>query len=54
MIGRELSDPAIVTANVYNLYERGVLSGLRVLVSKDDLRYYRGAGQAVVARPGAC
>jgi hypothetical protein len=48
VIGRELNDPAIVPENVYNLDETGVLlsvlSSLKVLVSKDDLRNYRGAG----------
>ncbi len=42
VIGRELEDPAIVPENVYSLDETGfllsVLSSLKVLVSKDDLR----------------
>jgi len=48
VIGRELSDPAIVLENVYNMDEIGVLlsvlSSLKALVSKQDLRNYRGAG----------
>lgn len=47
MIGKELSDPAIVPENVYNMDETGVLlsvlSSLKVLVSKQDLRNYRKA-----------
>jgi hypothetical protein len=45
VIGKELSDPAIVLENVYNMDETGVLlsvlSSLKVLVSKQDLRNYR-------------
>ena len=42
VIGKELSDPAIVPENVYNMDETGVLlSCLKVLVSKQDLRNYR-------------
>jgi hypothetical protein len=48
LIGRELSDPAIIPDNVYNMDETGVLlsilSSLKVLVSKQDLKNYRGAG----------
>jgi hypothetical protein len=47
-IGKELHDPAIVPGNVYNMDETGVLlsvlSSLKVLVSKQDLRNCRGAG----------
>jgi len=45
---KALDDPAIVPENVYNMDETGVLlsvlSSLKVLVSKQDLRNYRGAG----------
>ena len=48
VIGKELHDPAIVPENVYNMDETGVLlsvlSSLKVLVSKQDLRNCRGAG----------
>lgn len=48
LIGKELNDPAILPENVYNMDETGVLlsvlSSLKVLVNKDDLRTYRGAG----------
>jgi hypothetical protein len=48
LIGKELHDPAIVPENVYNMDETGVLlsvlSSLKVLVSKQDLRNCRGAG----------
>jgi hypothetical protein len=48
LIGKELSNPAIVPENVYNMDETGVLlsvlNSLKVLVSKQDLRNYRGAG----------
>ena len=48
VIGKELNDPAIVAENVYNMDETGVLlsvlSSLKVLVSQDGLRSYRGAG----------
>jgi hypothetical protein len=48
IIGKELHDPAIVPENVYNMDETGVLlsvlSSLKVLVSKQDLRKCRGAG----------
>lgn len=44
-IGKELSDPATVPENAYNMDETGVLlsvlSSLKVLVSKQDLRNYR-------------
>jgi hypothetical protein len=47
VIGKELSDPAFVPENVYNMDETGVLlsalSSLKVLVSKQDLRNYRNA-----------
>jgi hypothetical protein len=48
LIGKELLDSATVPENVYNMDETGVLlsvlSSLKVLVSKHDLRNYRGAG----------
>jgi DDE superfamily endonuclease len=48
IIGPELSSPDIVPENIYNLDETGVLlsmlSSLKVLVGKNDLRNYRGAG----------
>lgn len=48
IIGKELHDPVILPENVYNMDETGVmlsmLSSLKVLVGKDDLRPYRGAG----------
>ena len=43
-----LQDPAIRPENVYNIDETGVilciLGSVKVLVSKDDLRDYKGAG----------
>ncbi|OCK89446.1 DDE-domain-containing protein [Cenococcum geophilum 1.58] len=48
VIGKELHDPVILLENVYNMDETGVmlsiLGSLKVLVGKDDLRAYRGAG----------
>jgi hypothetical protein len=48
VIGKELNNPAIMAENVYNMDETGVLlsvlNSLKVLVSKNDLRTYRGAG----------
>ena len=48
VIGKELSEPAILQKNVYNMDETGVLLGrlgsLKVLVGRDELRNYRGAG----------
>jgi hypothetical protein len=48
VIGRELQDPIICPENVYNMDETGVmlcnLGSVKVLVGKDDLRNYRGAG----------
>lgn len=48
MTSKELSDPAIVLDNVYNMDDTGVLlsvlGSLKVLVSKQNLRNYRGAG----------
>ncbi|KAF2177634.1 hypothetical protein K469DRAFT_602423 [Zopfia rhizophila CBS 207.26] len=48
VIGKELQDPAIQTKNVYNMDETGVmlcmLSSVKVLISKNDSRNYRGAG----------
>ncbi|KAI1529798.1 DDE-1 multi-domain protein [Pyrenophora tritici-repentis] len=47
VIGRLLKDPAISKENVYNMDETGVmlsmLGTVKVLVSKDDMRDYRGA-----------
>ena len=48
MIGKKLSNPIIVPENVYNMDETGVLlsglGSLKVLVSRQNLRNYRGAG----------
>ncbi|KFY05438.1 hypothetical protein V491_09129 [Pseudogymnoascus sp. VKM F-3775] len=48
VIGTVLQDPAILPENVYNMDETGVmlcmLGSVKVLVSKDDPRDYRGAG----------
>ena len=48
VIGKVLQDPAILSKNVYNMDETGVmlsmLGSIKVLVGKDDLRDYRGAG----------
>jgi hypothetical protein len=48
VIGKELHDPVIVPENVYNMDETGVmlskLTSVKVLVGKDDMRGYRGAG----------
>lgn len=48
VIGRILQNPAILPENVYNWDETGVmlsmLGSVKVLISKDDLRDYRGAG----------
>jgi hypothetical protein len=43
-----LQDPAILSEIVYNIDETGVmlskLSSVKVLIGRDDLREYRGAG----------
>jgi hypothetical protein len=48
VIGKVLEDPAILLENVYNIDETGVmlymLGSIKVLISKDDPRDYRGAG----------
>ena len=48
IVGKELSRTDILLENMYNMDEIGVmlsmLSSLKVLVGKDDLRTYRGAG----------
>ena len=48
IIGKELRAPDILQENVYNMDETGTLlsapKSLRVLVGRDDLRNYRGAG----------
>jgi hypothetical protein len=48
VIRKVLKDPAILLENVYNIDKTGVmlciLGFIQVLVSKDDLRDYRGAG----------
>ena len=48
IIGKELQAPAILQENIYNMDETGVLisapKSLRVLVGRDDLCNYRGAG----------
>jgi hypothetical protein len=47
VIGKILRDPAVLLENTYNMDETGVmlsmLSSVKVLVNKDDLRDYRGA-----------
>ena len=48
VVGRVLRDLAILPENCYNMDETGVLlsmlGSVKVLVNKDDLRDYRGAG----------
>lgn len=48
VVGKVLKDPAFFLENVYNMDETGVilymLGFIKVLLSKDDLRDYRGAG----------
>lgn len=48
VIGEVLQDPAVLPENVYNMDETGVmlsmLGSVKVLVSKNDSRNYRGAG----------
>ena len=48
VIGRVVHDPAILPENCYNMDETGVmlsmLGSVKVLISKDDLRNYRGTG----------
>ena len=48
MINKELQDPDVRPENVYNMDETGVmlsmLGSVKVLVSRNDLRDYRGAG----------
>jgi hypothetical protein len=48
VIGKELQDSAIRPENMYNMDEIGImlynLGSVKVLVGKDDLRNYRGAG----------
>jgi hypothetical protein len=48
VIEKALRDPAIQPENVYNMDETGVmlcmLGSVKVLIGKDDLRDYRGAG----------
>lgn len=48
VVGPEINRPDILPENVYNMDETGVmlsmLGSLKVLVGKDDLRTYRGAG----------
>jgi len=47
LIGKELSNPAVLQENVYNMDETSVLlsvlNSLKVLVSSKDLKKYRGA-----------
>lgn len=47
VISKVLQEPAVVPENVYNMDETGVMlsmpGSVKVLVSKDDLRGYRGA-----------
>ena len=48
MIEKELTNPFILTENIYNMDETGVLlsvlNSLKVLVGKTELRNYRGVG----------
>jgi len=48
VIGKVLQDPAILLENVYNMDETGVilcmLGSIKVFLSKDDPRDYKGAG----------
>jgi hypothetical protein len=48
IIGKELENPLILAENIYNMDETGVLlsvlNSLKVLVGKNELRDYRGAG----------
>jgi hypothetical protein len=48
VIGKVLKDSAILPENIYNMDETGVilcmLNSVKVLVSKDDRRDYKGAG----------
>jgi hypothetical protein len=48
VIGKVLEDLAILLENIYNMDETGVmlcmLGSIKVLISKDDPRDYRGAG----------
>jgi hypothetical protein len=48
VIGKELANPLILAENTYNMDETGVLlsvlNSLKVLVGKNELRNYRGAG----------
>ena len=48
VISKVLQDPAVLPENIYNMDETGVmlskLGSVKVLVGKDDLRDYRGAG----------
>lgn len=48
VVGPELDRPDVLPENVYNMDETGImlskLGSLKVLVGKDDLRAYRGAG----------
>ena len=48
VVGKVLQDLAILPENCYNMDETGVLlsmlGSVKVLVGKDDLRDYRGAG----------
>jgi hypothetical protein len=48
VVGKVLEDPAILLESVYNMDETGVilyiLGSIKVLLSKDNPRDYRGAG----------
>jgi hypothetical protein len=48
VIGKELASPIILLENTYNMDETGVLlsilNSLKVLVGKNELKTYRGAG----------
>ncbi|OCK93447.1 CENP-B protein, partial [Cenococcum geophilum 1.58] len=47
VIGKARQDPTILPENVYNMDETGVMlsmpSSVKVLISKNDMRGYRGA-----------
>jgi hypothetical protein len=48
VIGKEFANPTILAENIYNMDETGVtlsiLNSLKVLVGKNELKTYRGAG----------
>jgi hypothetical protein len=48
VVGRELNNLAVLAENIYNMDETGlilsVLNSLKVLVGRNELKIYRGAG----------